>query len=52
MHSWPLKSERRKDMNKADLINEVAKVVKTKKDAQMAVDAVLKFRNQILLSNL
>ena len=28
-------------MNKTDLINEVAKVVKTKKDAQAALDAVL-----------
>ena len=28
-------------MNKADLINEVAKVVKTKKEAQAAVDCVL-----------
>jgi nucleoid DNA-binding protein len=28
-------------MNKADLVNEVAKVVKTKKDAQKAVDVVL-----------
>lgn len=27
-------------MNKGDLINEVAKVVKTKKEAQAAVDAV------------
>ena len=27
-------------MNKSDLINEVAKVVETKKDAQTAVDAV------------
>jgi len=30
-----------KNMNKADLINEVAKVLKTKKDAQAAVDVVL-----------
>jgi DNA-binding protein HU-beta len=29
------------DMNKADLVNEVAKVVKTKKEAQAAVDCVL-----------
>ncbi len=28
-------------MNKGDLINEVSKVVKTKKDAQAAVDCVL-----------
>ena len=28
-------------MNKADLVNEVAKVVKTKKEAQAAVDRVL-----------
>ena len=28
-------------MNKADLVNEVAKVVKTKKDAQAVVDVVL-----------
>ena len=28
-------------MNKADLVNEVAKVVKTKKEAQAAVDSVL-----------
>jgi DNA-binding protein HU-beta len=28
-------------MNKADLVNEVAKVLKTKKDAQSAVDVVL-----------
>ena len=27
-------------MNKADLVNEVAKVVKTKKEAQAAVDCV------------
>ncbi len=27
-------------MNKADLVNEVAKVVKTKKEAQAAVDSV------------
>jgi nucleoid DNA-binding protein len=35
------KSERRKNMKKADLVNEVAKIVKTKKDAQAAVDVVL-----------
>jgi len=29
------------DMNKADLVNEVAKVVKTKREAQAAVDRVL-----------
>ena len=28
-------------MNKGDLINEVSKVVKTKKDAQAVVDCVL-----------
>ena len=28
-------------MNKADLVNEVSRVLKTKKDAQMAVDGVL-----------
>ena len=28
-------------MNKGDLVNEVSKVVKTKKDAQVAVDCVL-----------
>ena len=28
-------------MNKADIINEVSKVLKTKKDAQTAVDCVL-----------
>ena len=28
-------------MNKADLVNEVAKVLKTKKDAQSAVDVIL-----------
>jgi len=28
-------------MNKADLVNEVAKIVKTKKEAQAAVDVVL-----------
>ena len=28
-------------MNKTDLVNEVAKVLKTKKDAQAAVDVVL-----------
>lgn len=28
-------------MNKGDLVNEVSKVVKTKKDAQAAVDCVL-----------
>ena len=28
-------------MNKADLVNEVAKVLKTKKDAQAAVDVVI-----------
>jgi DNA-binding protein HU-beta len=33
--------ERRKNMNKADLVNEVAKVLKAKKDAQAAVDVVL-----------
>jgi DNA-binding protein HU-beta len=32
--------QRRKEMNKADLINEVAKVVNTKKEAQAAVDCV------------
>jgi DNA-binding protein HU-beta len=30
-----------KIMNKADLVNEVAKVLKTKKDAQAAVDVVI-----------
>ena len=38
-HSSRLK--RRKNMKKGDLINEVSKVVKTKKDAQEAVDCVL-----------
>jgi DNA-binding protein HU-beta len=33
--------ERRKNMNKGDLVNEVSKIVKTKKDAQAAVDCVL-----------
>ena len=28
-------------MNKADLVNEVSRILKTKKDAQMAVDCVL-----------
>jgi len=28
-------------MNKADIVNEIAKVVKTKKDAQAAMDCVL-----------
>ena len=28
-------------MNKADLVNEVSRVLKTKKDAQLAVDCVL-----------
>jgi DNA-binding protein HU-beta len=32
---------RRKNMNKGDLVNEVSKVIKTKKDAQAAVDCVL-----------
>jgi DNA-binding protein HU-beta len=41
MYSWPSKSERRNNMNKADLVNEVAKALKTKKDAQAAVDVVL-----------
>ena len=31
----------RKNMKKGDLINEVSKVVKTKKDAQAVVDGVL-----------
>lgn len=35
-------------MNKGDLINEVAKVVDTKKDAQAAVDAVLSSITQAL----
>jgi DNA-binding protein HU-beta len=33
--------ERRKQMNKGDLVNEVAKVVSTKKEAQGAVDCVI-----------
>jgi DNA-binding protein HU-beta len=33
--------ERSKNMNKADLVNEVSKIVKTKKDAQASVDSVL-----------
>ena len=32
--------ERRRDMNKTDLVNEVAKVVNTKKEARAAVDCV------------
>ena len=28
-------------MNKGDLVNEVSKVVKTKKDAQLAVDCII-----------
>jgi DNA-binding protein HU-beta len=32
--------ERRRGMNKGDLVNEVAKVTGTKKDAQAAVDCV------------
>ena len=36
-----MSTKEEKDMNKADLINEVAKVVKTKKGAQEAVDCVL-----------
>jgi DNA-binding protein HU-beta len=35
-------------MNKGDLINEVAKVVSTKKDAQEAVDAVFSAITQAL----
>jgi DNA-binding protein HU-beta len=35
-------------MNKADLINEVAKVVSTKKEAQSAVDCVLESITQSL----
>jgi DNA-binding protein HU-beta len=33
--------ERRKQMNKGDLVNEVAKVVSTKKEAQEAVNCVI-----------
>jgi DNA-binding protein HU-beta len=33
--------ERRKNMNKGDLVNEISKVVKTKKEAQAVVDCVL-----------
>jgi DNA-binding protein HU-beta len=33
--------ERRKQMNKSDLVNEVAKVVRTKKEAQAALDCVI-----------
>jgi nucleoid DNA-binding protein len=40
--------ERRKSMNKADLINEVAKVTSTRKDAQAAVDCVLDTITQAL----
>ncbi len=32
--------ERRRGMNKGDLVNEVAKVTGTKKEAQAAVDCV------------
>jgi DNA-binding protein HU-beta len=32
--------ERRENMNKRDLVNEVSKVLKTKKDARAAVDSV------------
>ena len=35
-------------MNKADLVNEVAKVVKTKKEAQAAVDCVFATINNAL----
>ncbi len=37
-------------MNKGDLVNEVAKVVSTKKDAQEAVDAVFSAITQALES--
>ncbi len=35
-------------MNKSDLVNEVAKIVKTKKDAQGAVDSVFSAITQAL----
>jgi DNA-binding protein HU-beta len=37
-------------MNKADLVNEVAKVLKTKKDAQSAVDVVLSSITEALVN--
>jgi len=38
---WRYQPERRTAMNKGDLINEVANVVSTKKEAQAAVDCVI-----------
>lgn len=38
-------------MNKGDLINEVAKVLNTKKDAQAAVDCVLSTITESLANN-
>ncbi|MBW1941192.1 MAG: HU family DNA-binding protein, partial [Deltaproteobacteria bacterium] len=38
-------------MNKGDLINEVAKVLTTKKEAQAAVDCVLSTITESLVSN-
>jgi nucleoid DNA-binding protein len=35
------RNRKEKNMNKGDLVNEVANVLKTKKDAQAAVDCVL-----------
>jgi DNA-binding protein HU-beta len=40
--------KRRKNMNKRDLINEVSKVAKTKKDAQTAVDCVFSSITKVL----
>jgi DNA-binding protein HU-beta len=40
--------ERRKNMNKGDLVNEVSKVVKTKKESQAAVDCILSSVTQAL----
>jgi DNA-binding protein HU-beta len=41
-------STEEESMNKADLVNEVAKVVSTKKEAQAAVDSVLNTIKQSL----
>jgi nucleoid DNA-binding protein len=40
--------ERKENMNKRDLVNEVSRVVKTKKDAQAAVDCVFSSITQAL----
>ncbi len=40
MHHLEREREEEEEMNKGDLVNEVAKVVETKKNAQAAVDCV------------